>query len=781
MSDARCPSKADPGVTAQTSSRRLGSAGGQAADRGAEIRRTSESLLAALDLIPGYVYLQARDYTIPFANRGFREIFGDPAGRRCHEVMHGRSDPCEVCRTFRVFLTGTGMSWERTTADGRSFLIRDEPFAAPDGRELVLEVGIDITGRKRAERALQESESLLRGAFESSAVGFALARPTGELTAANTALTRMFGLDREALLTRMIHDLAHPEDAGAIGVAIERLLAGRGGRTTLEKRFRRGDGRILWASIAIGLVRDGQGQPLHLLIQLSDITAQREAQATLVEQQILLDEAEKLAHVGGWEWDITGDRLIATDEWMRIHGTRQPSLPREELFELAHPEDHERIGAQLETALRGEAPYDIEHRIVRADTKEVRIVHSRGEVVRNQDGRPVRMYGSCQDITARVHTERALRESEERYRMLTEHAGIGIGYYAADGRLVLLNRAAAKHLQVGPQELVGRTLEEIFGPEAGGRFHQRIRRAVASGETSEYEDEVPLPGGERHFLSTYAPIRDHDGTVQGVQVISHDISERKTAEERLRVASAASADLVYEWEIATDRLLWFGNVDRALGYDPQEIPRTIEGWMALIHPEDQQRLANSVAVHRESTGAIEERYRVLYKDGDWRWWFDRGLPLLDADGHPVKWIGSCRDITREYEAEAAIRAREAELEALFRHAPVGIVMARDPREPFRVNDAFCDFLGRTRQELESRPSLEIVRQISHPEDLEREMEQFARLQSGEIGEYRMQKRYRHKAGHYVLGDLQTRFVRDAEGRMLLGFSVVQPIPECLRA
>lgn len=116
-------------------------------------------LFALLDGLPAYVYLQGPDHSIRFANRVFRKQFGDPGGKPCYKVITGRDKPCPRCRPFEVFDTGEPLEWEWAQRDGRTYQIYDYPFSDIDGTALVLELGIDITERKRAQREKRELEA----------------------------------------------------------------------------------------------------------------------------------------------------------------------------------------------------------------------------------------------------------------------------------------------------------------------------------------------------------------------------------------------------------------------------------------------------------------------------------------------------------------------------------------------------------------------------------------------------------------------------------------------
>lgn len=122
----------------------------------AELKKERHRLFSLLEGLPAFIYLQAPDYSIRFANRYFREYFGEPEGRPCYEVINGTKEPCQNCLTFRVFETREPQKWEWTQLDGRIHKIYDYPFNDIDGTPLVLELGIDITEQKQLEKSRSE-------------------------------------------------------------------------------------------------------------------------------------------------------------------------------------------------------------------------------------------------------------------------------------------------------------------------------------------------------------------------------------------------------------------------------------------------------------------------------------------------------------------------------------------------------------------------------------------------------------------------------------------------
>lgn len=128
------------------------------------LKRERKKLYNVLDTLPAYVYLQAPDYTIPFVNLEFRNLFGDPGGRTCYEILRERRDPCGDCPTLRVFETGKPVIWEWTANNGRTYMIYDCLFPDTNGSKLVLEIGMDITERKCMEEELKQARDAAEAA-----------------------------------------------------------------------------------------------------------------------------------------------------------------------------------------------------------------------------------------------------------------------------------------------------------------------------------------------------------------------------------------------------------------------------------------------------------------------------------------------------------------------------------------------------------------------------------------------------------------------------------------
>ena len=153
-----------------------------------------------LEMLPAYLVLLTPDHHVSFANRFFRERFGESYGRRCFEYLFGRSEPCEICETYTVLKSMGPHEWEWTGPDGRNYYIYDFPFTDTDGSTLILEMGIDITERKRAEEVLKATSLYARSLIEAGLDPLVTISKEGKVTDVNRATALVTGAPRDELI-----------------------------------------------------------------------------------------------------------------------------------------------------------------------------------------------------------------------------------------------------------------------------------------------------------------------------------------------------------------------------------------------------------------------------------------------------------------------------------------------------------------------------------------------------------------------------------------------------
>ncbi|MDO9532673.1 MAG: DUF3365 domain-containing protein [Deltaproteobacteria bacterium] len=256
-------------------------------------------LFSLLEELPAYVYLKAPDYSIKFANRFFRERIGDPGDRPCYEVLHGCAAPCKDCQAMQVLTTQEPQEREWVHRGGRTYRAYDYPFADSDGSPLVLELGIDVTEKKKAEeKVLQLNEELEQR----------VKRRTAQLEAANQEL--------ESFSYSVSHDLRAP--LRAIDGFSRILLKDHADRLD-------GEGQRL-----LGIIRantQNMGQLIDDLLAFSRLGRREVKAADLDMETVVRNVVGELQNTLGnrtVEWDLKplpatrADRALMHQVWVNL-------------------------------------------------------------------------------------------------------------------------------------------------------------------------------------------------------------------------------------------------------------------------------------------------------------------------------------------------------------------------------------------------------------------------------------------------------------------------------
>jgi PAS domain S-box-containing protein len=281
----------------------------------------------------------------------------------------------------------------------------------------------NITGLKRAEDALRESEATFRAMFEVSSVGKIEVEPeSGRFLRANAAMCEFVGYTEAELLSRTVFDITHPDDRHGAHQLLRRMIAGESAVSDLEKRCIRKDGSVVWARVTANVIRDRSGQPLRNIAVIQDINARKQAEEALQASKDRLQLALNVARLGSYQYDPRYHVFSGDARCQKIFDFPKNEATIEEIMELVHPDDVEMVQTNLKAALDPVDPRlsTTEFRLRRRDG-EIRWVETLGLAYFEGGGREqraVRFVGTVQDITERKEREEERRKREEKVHLL---------------------------------------------------------------------------------------------------------------------------------------------------------------------------------------------------------------------------------------------------------------------------------------------------------------------------------------------------------------------------
>src|SRR3984893_9029272 len=508
--------------------------------------------------------------------------------------------------------------------------------------------------------------------------------PSGELVWSDETY-RILGFTRETNPTLdLVFDRVHPEDRDRLQQLRDRATQ-NGMDLDIEHRILLPDGVVRHVHVVAHAGRDNSGS-LEYAGVVTDITERKQADderealsRSLQENKARLEEAQRVAHVGYWDWNLETGEVIWSDETYRIFGYKPQERPMDiaTVSGLVHPDDREALYREVDVEIAAGVHPVHDHRIVRP-SGEVRTVHSitsklwsamPGDVENGSSGKPHRLFGTVQDITELKHAEEArhalsrdLQESKSWLEEAQRVAHLGYWVWDLETNRVIWSEETFRIFGLAPQggSLDIAIIGEMFHPDDREAVFRIAEEAIRSGTRADCEHRLFRPNGEMRVVHSLGDLKTNSagrpyqmfGTTQDItdrkraeeerQVLYRDLQESKASlEEAQRVAHVGS----WVWDLEKNHVTYSDEYYRIFGLAPGKSPIDIATVREMIHPEDRDYVFRTAEDAISSGERAECEHRIPRPNGEIRIVHSLGDLKKDASGRPYQMFGVSQDIT----------------------------------------------------------------------------------------------------------------------------------------
>jgi len=557
--------------------------------------------------------------------------------------------------------------------------------------------------------------------FAHSNVGATQLDLSGRFVAVNDRFCEITGYSRDELLAGMTPlDLSYPDDRERDRQHLMPFVEGQRSVYEVEKRYLRKDGTVIWVKITGGAIRDADGRTLRTAGIIEDITARKntEAELEVLHNRLAADlnAMVRLHQISTRFFDqadlatlleesletaisITGADMGKIQLFDEASGTLKMMVPRgfsqrfidyfatvekgraacgeaaklgkrvivEDIAESALFTGTRELDVMLEAGVRAMQSTPLLSRSGRL----VGVLSTHYRTPSRPDDRSLRLL----DLLARQVTDlidgnlaqKELRESEQRLRNVIDHANATVWIKDPDGRFLMINHYMEKALSLTKDEVIGRTVFDLFPRAEAEQYDANDRQVLAAGQPMEFEETQTHLDGQHTYITVKFPLRRADKEIYALCAICTDVTERKAAEQALRHsredlnrAQAVAQTGSWRLDVRQNKLLWSDESHRIFGVPPGT-PLTYETFLAAVHPDDREY------VDQNWKAALQgERYDVDHRIvvGNKTKWIRETAELdLDKDGNLLGGFGTCQDITQRKKTEEDLRELTRTLEA----------------------------------------------------------------------------------------------------------------------
>jgi PAS domain S-box-containing protein len=572
-------------------------------------------------------------------------------------------------------------------------------------------------------------------------------------------------------------DLLHPDDRELVLTTWGEKLANR---EIYQQEFRlcHPDGRIHWIYCQMVPEKDSLSVPMGYVGTMTDVTVQKESEAKLKASEMALAEAQRLAHIGSWSFEIKTKTITWSDELFRMFG-RDPQGSEPDyakyLNHYIHPDDRPILENHVAIAITEGKPYVFDYRALLPDGS-MRYHEARGQLERDQEGNPFRLFGTAIDITERKTYENELQhlnqtleakvkertqeleDSQEFVKTILDTIPLPVFWKDRNSRMLGCNQKLANlmGLEVSSDFHTPKGSEFTPTEEEIEKYETDDQRVIASGQPLLGLEETftDAQGNQLMIETNKAPLRDGNGEIIGLVGMFQNVTHRRQTEldnirlkERLEFLLASSPAVIYSAQFNDQFSTTFisQNVESTLGYSPADFLDPPDFWVSRIHPNDLDCIPNDLD-SLLGGGNLTREYRFRHCEGHYVWLRDEFRLVRDQKGNPLEIVGYVADISALKRAEAALWESETRWQFALEGAGDGVWDWDIHNKTVFYSVQWKGMLGYSDSEIPN--DFSGWKSLIHPDDKESSVQLIQDYIAGLIPTYQNEHRLRCKDGSY---------------------------------
>ncbi|MBN2593967.1 MAG: PAS domain S-box protein, partial [Sedimentisphaerales bacterium] len=527
----------------------------------------------------------------------------------------------------------------------------------------------DITGRKKAEESLRESEERFRKVFEEGPIGMVLTSRDMKFFRANPAFCKMLGYTTGEMSGKTFLDVTHPAHRNADRENVEKMWRGEIQHYMTEKRYLAKNGDIRWGSLSTSLIRGQDGEPLYALAMVEDVTERKRAEEALQASEARYADLYENAPDMYVSVDAETAHILSCNRTLaQTTGYDKEEIIGKPIFEMYHPDCTEEVRATFQQFVATGEVRDKELQLRCKDGRKIE-VSLNVSAVRDASGKILYSRSSWRDITERKRAEEALRESEEKFRSLADQSPNMI-FINKKGKIVYANKRSEEVMGYKREELYSPDFNylTLVAPESVAMVKESFVKHSRSEEVRPYDFCLINKDGRRIEAINASKLIQYEGQTAILGVVT-DITMRKRAEhalreseERLKVLFQSAPDAIYL--IDSEGRFVDGNraAEELIGFAKEEVIGKSLSETGLLSSE---QLSNAQAsLNKVGAGKLSgpNEYVVKRKDGTYVFVEVRTFPV-NIEGRMLT-LGIARDITKHKQTEKKLLEHQAKLKSL---------------------------------------------------------------------------------------------------------------------